>query len=1320
MANPIEDTVEYLIEQGEQQEQLRRLDVYQQQQQQPVQDAQQANQGAPPSLGATAATATAATTATTTTAPNSGQHGGMPFNFGSFRLHSNQTFHDARSGSASSSSGSEMDEEESTYLARRWHSLMRRMSVTIQRENGTPDRDIQSGTLQQPTDHERQLMLTIPIPPAEDDHLPSIEEVVQENALALQAQELKPSYFEHPFESESDTDVAISPATAAATPPVHPLASAVAEIAPPTTFPKWPPSHHDVKVSPDLASPTMRPPATPEKRPPPPTTMDTADSKDKPSKWLHHHHRRSSVAPSTWTKYPLVPYYPPLFVVPHISLFSRDEHGRRPPPILFDALQVAIVDSEIDHNAHRLWTFRIGMQYGEIKWTVKRTIFEFYNLHLTLKFKAAGLGSHMETPPSFPSQLAHLCNAALTSMGITRPGDEEGELWSHVSMKRRNALDQYLKDIVLNCRLATNYDLCEFLELSAISITKDMGWKGKEGYLEHKIKPTSFKLSNALRWMNHWAKKWIIVRDSYIAFCKDIGDARPSEVLLFDRHLTIERSHGTFSPYHQTHIVISNSTRRIEIKGPTSRHIDEWTECFETVKKQSPWISNHRYMSFAPIRQNAKVKWFVDGHEYYEAVAEALLSAKSEIFIEDWWLSPELYLRRPPKGNEEYRLDRLLKRKALEGVKIYIVIYKNMSVALPLDSQHTRDWLQSIHKNIKVLRHADQLNATWWAHHEKILVIDNRLAFIGGLDLCFGRYDTYAHELTDYPSRGDQLEIFPGQDYNNPRVRDFVKVSQYNMQTIDKRYVPRMPWHDIHTAMVGQPARDIARHFIQRWNFIKAKAYKDRDDLPLLLPKGEYVSPQDELKFKGTCRAQIVRSSAEWSLGISREYSIYNAYMECITKAKHFIYIENQFFITATSPNDKLIQNKIGQAIVARIRRAYLEQKKFRVVVLMPLAPSFEGDFANTSPRSMALRSVAHYQYQSISRGGQSILETLQKENIPAEEYIGFYSLRTWSKLKKATSSTVNSPMASGILSDPSSPSSAAMGTSDVSRNNSLDGQVMLNGTGARLKPKKPSKIRNSVGSLATIRSGYSSGGEDTTLGGLGGTGSGTGGAQRQRSRSNSEDWEKESWKDGRMDYVTEQIYIHSKLMIVDDRVVVCGSANLNDRSQLGNRDSEIAVVVEDTDMVTSRMDGKEYQAGRYALTLRMHLYKEHLGFLADRPGLNASDADAMVMDPLDDNFMNNCWDRIAETNTNIYRRVFHSVPDDTVLTTDMYRNFVPSPTLIPPGHIANPWRMSAEDVQSRLDGIEGHLVQFPTQFFSQVNLSTSLIQDALPAQVFT
>ena len=50
------------------------------------------------------------------------------------------------------------------------------------------------------------------------------------------------------------------------------------------------------------------------------------------------------------------------------------------------------------------------------------------------------------------------------------------------------------------------------------------------------------------------------------------------------------------------------------------------------------------------------------------------------------------------------------------------------------------------------------------------------------------------------------------------------------------------------------------------------------------------------------------------------------------------------------------------------------------------------------------------------------------------------------------------------------------------------------------------------------------------------------------------------------------QVYVHAKLLIVDDRVVVCGSANVNDRSLKGTRDSEICVVIEDHETV-SRVD---------------------------------------------------------------------------------------------------------------------------------------------------
>lgn len=52
------------------------------------------------------------------------------------------------------------------------------------------------------------------------------------------------------------------------------------------------------------------------------------------------------------------------------------------------------------------------------------------------------------------------------------------------------------------------------------------------------------------------------------------------------------------------------------------------------------------------------------------------------------------------------------------------------------------------------------------------------------------------------------------------------------------------------------------------------------------------------------------------------------------------------------------------------------------------------------------------------------------------------------------------------------------------------------------------------------------------------------------------------------------------------------GSANINDRSLLGKRDSELAVLIEDTEMEPSLMDGVEYQAGRFALSLRKHCFR--------------------------------------------------------------------------------------------------------------------------------
>ena len=84
---------------------------------------------------------------------------------------------------------------------------------------------------------------------------------------------------------------------------------------------------------------------------------------------------------------------------------------------------------------------------------------------------------------------------------------------------------------------------------------------------------------------------------------------------------------------------------------------------------------------------------------------------------------------------------------------------------------------------------------------------------------------------------------------------------------------------------------------------------------------------------------------------------------------------------------------------------------------------------------------------------------------------------------------------------------------------------------------------------------------------------------------------------------VQEIIYVHSKLMIVDDKYVICGSANINDRSMLGKRDSEVAAVISDEEYVESTLNEQTVRAGKYALSLRKKIFKLHIGIDLNNPG---------------------------------------------------------------------------------------------------------------------
>jgi phospholipase D1/2 len=87
--------------------------------------------------------------------------------------------------------------------------------------------------------------------------------------------------------------------------------------------------------------------------------------------------------------------------------------------------------------------------------------------------------------------------------------------------------------------------------------------------------------------------------------------------------------------------------------------------------------ANQRFMSYSPIRENSMVKWLVDGADYMESIAEAIELAQEEIFIASFFLSPELYLKRPVIHGNYYRLDYLLKRKAVSILIILMSFNKN-------------------------------------------------------------------------------------------------------------------------------------------------------------------------------------------------------------------------------------------------------------------------------------------------------------------------------------------------------------------------------------------------------------------------------------------------------------------------------------------------------------------------------------------------------------------------------------------------------------------------------------------------------------------
>lgn len=85
-------------------------------------------------------------------------------------------------------------------------------------------------------------------------------------------------------------------------------------------------------------------------------------------------------------------------------------------------------------------------------------------------------------------------------------------------------------------------------------------------------------------------------------------------------------------------------------------------------------------------------------------------------------------------------------------------------------------------------------------------------------------------------------KFWMGKDYVNFIVKDFTNLDSPFDDFIDRMTTPRMPWHDIGVCVFGAAARDVARHFIHRWNTTKLEKAKNNKLFPYLIPKtyGDY------------------------------------------------------------------------------------------------------------------------------------------------------------------------------------------------------------------------------------------------------------------------------------------------------------------------------------------------------------------------------------------------------------------------------------------------------------------------------------------------
>ena len=259
------------------------------------------------------------------------------------------------------------------------------------------------------------------------------------------------------------------------------------------------------------------------------------------------------------------------------------------------------------------------------------------------------------------------------------------------------------------------------------------------------------------------------------------------------------------------------------------------------------------------IAAASRAKFLIDGEAYFAALADALNLARESILIIGWDFDSRVRLKFGPGPAETIGevLNRLAKRR--RSLHIHVLVW-DFAMIFALDREMTPFFGPGWHRHPRVHYQMNGNHPLGASHHSKIVVIDDSLAFAGGLDIAKGRWDTPAHRPDD------------------------VRRSDFNGHVLP-------PHHDAQMAVAGDAAKalgDLARHYWWSATGHELRPPRPRADVwPVRL--------EEDLR---DVRVGISRTVPAYG-GEKEVREIEMLFRDAIAAARRWIYIENQYLSSA-------------------------------------------------------------------------------------------------------------------------------------------------------------------------------------------------------------------------------------------------------------------------------------------------------------------------------------------------------------------------------------------------------------------------------------